>query len=215
MKNIYKKAFTLAEVLITLTIIGVIAAVTVPTLTKKTGNQEIVTRLQKVYSVLSQATDEIIFENGSPKNNWAASSDNIYNLYKEHLRNAKDCAGNKGCWSNGKLKYLNGNDWVSMVASGRRLILADGILLRFDEDQYIHPACNLNWAGGNNICTVLYIDVNGVKAPNTMGRDNFIFFLKQDGLYPGGCLNNSADCNSNGQGLTCACKVLDEGTINY
>ena len=58
------KAFTLAEVLITLVIIGVIAAMTIPTLMNNTNNQELVSRLKKTYSELSQATNRIIADEG-------------------------------------------------------------------------------------------------------------------------------------------------------
>ena len=50
-----KIAFTLAEVLITLGIIGVVAAMTLPTLIQKHNNQVVATRLHKFYSVINQA----------------------------------------------------------------------------------------------------------------------------------------------------------------
>lgn len=49
------KAFTLAEVLITLGIIGVVAAMTLPTLINSYKKQQTVTHLQKVYTSLNQA----------------------------------------------------------------------------------------------------------------------------------------------------------------
>ena len=52
MKN---NAFTLAEVLITLGIIGVVAAMTLPTLIQNNKNKEVEARLKKVYSVMNQA----------------------------------------------------------------------------------------------------------------------------------------------------------------
>ena len=50
-----KKAFTLAEVLITLGVIGVVAAMTLPSLIQKHNEKVIVTQLKKVYSTFSQA----------------------------------------------------------------------------------------------------------------------------------------------------------------
>ncbi len=61
---IYKFAFTLAEVLITLGIIGVVAAMTIPTLMKNTQDTELKTAWKKEYSVLSQAFLEIATDNG-------------------------------------------------------------------------------------------------------------------------------------------------------
>ena len=63
MKKFY--AFTLAEVLITLGIIGVVAAMTLPTLTQKQNERETVVRLKKAYSLLSQAVLAEMAENGT------------------------------------------------------------------------------------------------------------------------------------------------------
>ena len=50
-----KKGFTLAEVLITLGIIGVVAAMTIPTLIQNTNSVKFVTQFKKSISTLSQA----------------------------------------------------------------------------------------------------------------------------------------------------------------
>lgn len=50
-----KKAFTLAEVLITLGVIGVVAAITIPTLIENHQKRTVETRLKKFYSNMSQA----------------------------------------------------------------------------------------------------------------------------------------------------------------
>lgn len=59
-----RNGFTLAEVLITLVIIGIIAAMTIPSLINKTNEQETVSALKKTYSSLSQAYQKIFAENG-------------------------------------------------------------------------------------------------------------------------------------------------------
>lgn len=53
-------AFTLAEVLVTLAIIGVIAAISVPTLLQSTNNAEAKTQWKQNYAVMSQATNQMI-----------------------------------------------------------------------------------------------------------------------------------------------------------
>ena len=55
MEVIMKKAFTLAEVLVTLGIIGVVSAMTVPTLMQNHQRKTYVTQLHKIYNELSQA----------------------------------------------------------------------------------------------------------------------------------------------------------------
>ena len=78
--------FTLAEILIALIVIGVIAAITVPTLIQNTQKQEYVSALKKAYSTLSQATQQIIAEEGSPKgeDSWLTNADDLYNMYKKY-----------------------------------------------------------------------------------------------------------------------------------
>lgn len=58
-------AFTLAEVLITLGIIGVVAALTLPTVIKNYQKHVTITRLQKAYSILGQVAQKSIADNGS------------------------------------------------------------------------------------------------------------------------------------------------------
>ena len=60
----YKVAFTLVEVLITLGIIGVVAAMTMPTLIQNYRKNLVVTRLQKFYSTMNQAIKQSEVDNG-------------------------------------------------------------------------------------------------------------------------------------------------------
>ena len=55
-----KKGFTLAEVLITLGIIGVVAAMTMPTLINNINNKQNIAALKKAYSLISQAGVDVI-----------------------------------------------------------------------------------------------------------------------------------------------------------
>ena len=65
----FSSAFTLAEVLITLGIIGIVAALTIPTLIQTYTNNVVETRLKKVYSVMNQAILRSEEDNG-PKESW-------------------------------------------------------------------------------------------------------------------------------------------------
>ena len=80
-----KSAFTLAEVLITLGIIGVVAAMTLPTLVQKKTNSEVEAKLQKIYSAMNQAVMLSEIDNG-PKEYWPPSCtettcEEYYNKY--------------------------------------------------------------------------------------------------------------------------------------
>lgn len=63
-----KKAFTLAEVLITLGIIGVVAALTLPTLIEEHQKKVTVTRLKAFNSIMSQAFQAAKLEYGDWEN---------------------------------------------------------------------------------------------------------------------------------------------------
>ena len=210
-------AFTLAEVLITLVIIGVIATITVPTLINKTNKQEYVSRLKKAYSTLSQATNLIIAEEGPPKNNWASDPIKIYDLYKKYLTYSRDCDNSTKCWGTGSYKYLNGNNYGALDNwdNYRKIVLNDGISVMFD--QFSSSECTFYWEDGNpgSGCALIWVDVNGAKKPNIIGRDTFTFVVKEKGLYPVGCNSTWAYCSNSSNSLGCACKVLREGAMNY
>jgi len=212
--GIFKNGFTLAEVLITLVIIGVVAALTIPTAINKKNDHEIVSRLKKTYSALAQVTAKIIAEEGSPKN-WSYADQNIYNLYKKHLNNAKECLG-AGCYEQNVMYCLNGsvcNTFDNDYYPDYKLILADGTQLIFSRiSSSNHNDCSLNVYGSTGVCYGIIADVNGMKRPNTRGRDVFIFVLQENGLYPAGC--DSGSCPNN-DGFHCTCRVLREGAINY
>ena len=235
MKNLkkqqkYKYAFTLSEVLIALTVIGVIAAITVPALIQNTQKQEYVSALKKTYSTLSQATNMIIAENGSPKcideegneTGWACTADDVYNMYKKYLNNVKECGMDKGCVNQlenqtAGYNFLHGGKNSNNYGKNnmRRLVLADGIQIMFGTE---NKNCSLDKDGSSKFCVSIFADINGFKKPNTYGRDVFLFVLKEKGLYPAGCDTNEEDeycTDSSRAGDACTCKVLREGAMNY
>ena len=65
MKKFFK-GFTLAEVLITLTVIGVVAALTLPTVISHHNKKVVETKLAKFYSTMNEAIQRSIIDNGEP-----------------------------------------------------------------------------------------------------------------------------------------------------
>ena len=116
-----KRAFTLAETLITLGIIGVVAALTIPTLIQSYKKREIETSLQKIYSTVNQAIKRAELDYGEYES-WEFTS-NASNVFEQYF-----------------IPYLNINKVepyknVYGPCAGRRMYLADGSLL-------IGRACN-------------------------------------------------------------------------
>ena len=133
-----KKGFTLAEVLITLGIIGVVAAMTIPTLIASYKKKIVETRLVKVYSTFNQAIKMSEAENG-PLTTWDAieetleynddnssyvvTSTNINDWYDKYLgpyiktlkveKNTGDKDGKINVYMpDGSLVMISGNSWI-------------------------------------------------------------------------------------------------------
>ncbi len=152
------KSFTLAEVLITLVVIGIIAAVTVPVVMANHKKTETATRLKKFYANLSNAVKLAEIENGTSVVEW---------MEDEEITQVKDI------WDKYLYKYIPYNKYItpgefdsygfeythSTLACGSAIILNDGTAVCFDATD------NLGF------------DVNGEKGPNRYGRDIFDFHL--------------------------------------
>lgn len=224
------KGFTLSEVLLVLSVIGVVAALTIPTLIQKVNNAQYVSALKKEYSVISQAYNMLLAEDGgdlsySLSGGGSSSDDaNAMNTFATKLNIIKNCGTGMGCWSDGELKNLNGNIEdahrdTSINGSYGKAILADGSLILIDQHS---GACTNDRGDGpldNAVCASVYFDVNGFKGPNTRGRDYFFFWITKTGIYPAGSYNDGKSCDVTGSTPStadgCAAKILTEGAMNY
>ncbi len=227
-------AFTLAEVLIVLGIIGIIAEMTIPTLMQGVKNREFISKMQKEYSVLSQAYSQLESDNGG--NIVYALSDanshaGLKNVFKTKLSYVKECddngyktASNYGvCFPKQvESKFLNGKfmpaGWSfyfnTNVPAG--LVLADGASLAFWLDSNTCQSSLI--AGHNDRCGYVIVDVNGLQKPNTWGKDIYLFFIFSDRIRPSGPsmndLSPNDDCGvGTNLGYDCATKYLSGFTI--
>ena len=192
-----KSGFTLAEVLVTLGIIGVVSAMTVPTLMQSHQRKTYVTQLHKVYNEFQQATTEQITERHAMNltESGVRSTANLATFIQEHFRTVKqstnhlDCMGNETGNNftnmNGSAATISGNDWQCYVlASG------SAICGRYQVSVASRPgengAIELNANHIPDLIGDLIIDVNGKQGPNVVGRDVFIA-----GIYKDGSLNSA------------------------
>ena len=163
-----KTAFTMAEVLITLGIIGIIAAMTLPSLIGKYQKNVTVTRLQKTYSVLSQAINFAIKDNEDIEYwDFELSSPQFMERYIEpYLQNIASVS-----------EYDDTNKYSKVYA------LADGTT--FYGWMYKNPRPE-----NHDITTFysFYVDINGQTKPNQLGRDQFIYYIfpAKSRVYNGG-----------------------------
>ena len=137
----------------------------------------------------------------------------MFNIYlKKYLHVLRDCKDTEGCWSDDITKSPNGSIAPSATAKGIggnivTFTLNDGTNVCID---YWSPgdATRLFGVSQNLLHDTLslFVDVNGDKKPNTLGRDVFAFVLTSNGIVPAGLNNNSENCKTTG--YDCAAKYL-------
>ena len=232
-------AFTLAEVLITLGIIGVVAALTLPALINNYQKSKVESQLKKSYSVLEQTIKMAENDYGSI-NDWAEwnNSEEILNKYfLPYLKGAK-VYGPAGistkamCYDANSKKFSNDKvgdylyNWFDGVfmsspldANTSSIKLIDGTCIGVNGTNITYPQYSKNF----------FIDVNGSnKLPNMAGKDLFFFYINSNGfIKPYGdnwglerissaTENNACNLKAPLGGYACAARIMAEGwKINY
>lgn len=225
-----KTGFTLAEVLITLGIIGVVAAMTIPTLMNNVQNNEFKAQMKKEYSVLNNAFQQLATENGGQFVYALANSSGtggllLKNTFKQKLSYLKECDTNDGANLNAcfpaqaKIKYFNNtNAGPAYLANDATvgLVLKDGSSLAFGGSTGGDTCSGSRGnAGYTNSCGYVIVDTNGLKPPNVWGRDIYMFFIFSNRLLPSSVdtvesgVATSDDCGTGTNlGFTCTSKYL-------
>ena len=214
---IRKTAFTLAEVLITLGIIGVVAAMTIPSIVEGYRKQETVSRIKKTYSVLNQAL--LSAENENEKYiYWDPPSILGRDAYWErywvpYLKHIKICTTAQSCG------YSSTSPWVYLDNSRVEVAFGDDDILRqafyFPDGTFVLIGYDVPFVDDpTNYEQYIWIDINGFKPPNKMGKDFFRFVITTktgridlDGIGASvESINNNCKVGSNG--TTCAAKIM-------
>lgn len=200
-------AFTLAEVLITLGIIGVVSAMTMPVLISNHNKSVVEARLSKAYNVFSNAIRLSEIDNGMMKD-WPTGAnlnmDQFWNVYmKPYFVGAKLCINAADCGYPENLDYVKwsgGFTWNLLSSSSRILFhLNDGTIIFF-------PRNTTDTQGNPYYTTDLYIDINGPKKPNECGRDVFHFIRN----YNSGIITASeGDCKTDRR--ACTHEIMSNG----
>ena len=220
-----KKAFTLAEVLITLGIIGIVAAMTLPTLIGKYQKKQTVTQLKKAYTEISQLLKMSELDNGSMEYwDYTLSGQDFYDLYiKPYIKNVR-AIPNSEFKKYMVYKNLNGSTCTSEVWC----TLGDSYYSFLSNGTVIGVMSH----DGQSLYKAVTIDVNGQKNPNQLGKDVFVFSISktEKSLVPygfsdagrgGACFNDydrnkiktghDYSCNNANKGIWCAALIMTDG----
>ena len=166
-------AFTLAEVLITLGIIGIVAAITLPTLINKYQKNVATTKLKKLYSVFMNANQRAV-EDFGPSEYWdypmtdenhnpiGITIDEFFEKYYAHYLNVSEVK--KRNLVNYKVTNYNGVD-----AGYNNNAISIGNMFRMNDG-----SCISMWA--NEQFFVFTADINCESLPNVIGKDVFDLF---------------------------------------
>ena len=169
----HKFAFTLAEVLITLGIIGVVAAITIPTLLANHKKKEASARLKKFSSSMQQALIFAQNEFGTPAYEWI------------DIRDYQDEDGNIDQQQSYDLSYAYWNKYLAPYMNC--LKVEKGVYN--EEDNTKSSGTKIYFTDGSTVtlhfgnCIDLIFDVNGNRLPNEDGRDRFVFFIATGKSY--------------------------------
>ncbi|NLF82806.1 MAG: type II secretion system protein [Candidatus Gastranaerophilales bacterium] len=166
-----KKGFTLAEVLITLSIIGVVAALTVPTLVRNYEDAANAAKAKKVYSEIANAWKLYLSDNGgSPVGTFSTRSGLQETFLKKYFKYTILTSYGDGTALTAKA--LNGGAPLSIDTG---ITTSDGIFIGI---YYAEGACKPNG------CATLIVDLNGKsKGPNRFGYDIYSIYLMPDGAF--------------------------------
>lgn len=229
----YFKAFTLAEVLIVLAIIGIVAALTIPNLISSYKKNATITRLKEAYSLLDNAYKLSVADNGyflrfrSDKEYTDDLSKEYFDKYfRNYLKIIKDCDSLKACGyrSDNPFSQMNSDSIFDFVTTNhtRAYLLSNGMVLFYRDLQY-------GDSGGlafNNV--FISIDVNGSAGPNKTGVDLFMFSIAKNVSNYGAVLPRLSEwgkdqveeecVNLEYDGTACTAKIMFDGwkfTDNY
>ena len=223
--SLKRAAFTLAEVLITLGIIGVVAALTLPTLIQNHQKQVYVTQLKKAYSTLNNAFNKMAVDEGVVDWNQTYCGSNAsneqrveafneecyarilkqFNIVQSRKANEDKAWGNSGYDVCGSYSCVHGGEYMFATADGTTYIFPCYTVFQYNNE--------------------MVVDVNGLeKGPNKEGRDVFYFYIdfNNNKILPGGTYDYSGNasesyknCSATNLSADCTAKVLIEGKMNY
>ena len=186
-------AFTLAETLVVMGIIGVVAALTIPNLNQSTGDREKIAKVKKIYSNLEDAFGRATAVYG-PYDTWfnGLSTGEERATRKgqrltEFMKVSKDCG------------YVteDNNTCIKPFVETYSIITADGT--------------GIGFYGVNDF---IWVDIDGInKGKNNAGFDNFGFLLTNDGVIPEGC--DGSMLMASGRYDNATCWIIQNGNMDY
>ena len=165
-------AFTLAEVLVTLGIIGVVSAMTVPSLMQNHQKKTYVTQLHKIYNEVQQMALQYMTDSNALNLSEAGinSQSKANEFVTKYFRIVQKCEKQlTPCFAE-QYKTIDGNVVSGHTVNVNSYVLASGASIRALYNKVNDKVINI------------MVDTNGQKGPNILGRDMFFMALYNNGI---------------------------------
>ncbi len=220
----FKRGFTLAEVLITLGIIGVVAAMTIPTLISKIGKRQLESQIKASYATIAQTmrsaeADGVDFDLQIVDQNDASMKEWFQTYMAPYLKTEKVCYDSSGCWhKKSEVRDLSGNlpRYVRDAGIGINIItfvIAKGSYFDIDGVS-ASDAKSIFGINADDQTLIFYFDANGDRKPNRIGKDIYIMGFTDKGLVPAGSGQTRSEVEQNclkGNGYWCLSYIMQNG----
>lgn len=188
-----------------------------PSLITNYKKKQTVTQLKKVYSTISQAYEMSKLENESSEY-WIDSSapinTDIVKKYVQtywlpYFKSIQECSKYGDCSYDAVAKSPNGSTNLNLTGNNRySIILSDGTLIAFVPFAWDEDSNTQYWGGSQTF----YIDLNGAKKPNIIGKDVFIFKISNNKIIAN-CQTSTenyinSNCSKSGNCQCCSGKIV-------
>ena len=181
-----KKGFTLAEVLITLAVIGVVATLTMPNLIGNYKNRVLMTQLQKTINTVTNSVSRAMNDYAAEKfGDVVTNPDTAKSFLKDYFDTVNICTRDSG-YSNCLAASYNNIDWntptgsIFPTAGGMPFVCGN---LTSGATVCIASEDNNGHGGAMGFGGIVFVitDVNGLQGPNINGKDLFWFAVLNNG----------------------------------
>lgn len=213
--------------MITLVIIGLVAAITIPTVVNNYQEKQTVVKLKKIYSVLSQAYLYSVAD-GDPITNYSKNNDSelsklLFERFKPYLKISKECGYgymNTNCMPQQYKAFDESAEYTVFGEESTKYLinLADGASIAFygyNSDNFLPDQSSVYYPPNSKLYGTIYYDINGNSEPNTFGRDLFQFALITEGIVPYGKGEDNYMDNCYKSGFKCSPWVISQNNMNY
>lgn len=235
-----KLGFTLAEVLISVVVIGIVTALTVPALYNNHQKKTQLMLLQKAYkdltenmtmlssqsykgfysSPLSLNSKTVVADDGSATLTRKTVDQTAGEFFRKYYDLSKECKETaQPCFAANYKKLSNGDLSSFSCADGYSVILKSGTAMCIIPADKKHDGdgTEANPASDAHPATV-YIDVNGPDKPNTGGRDMFVVNIYNDysvdDIKPADAKSSTSRTVRNELAANCLTSAVGEGCFS-